>query len=120
MFKRIKTLIDQHTYSQKKKIGIITDKTDEILDYIKKEYGAQKLKLTDDFDPYCLVIIKNKDINGLIIEFINKQIKKLKKFILIVKRDFDFSNLVKTCNANSVDAIILKDEDEYIIVITNN
>ena len=121
MIKRLKTLIDQHSYSCYNQVSILTDiKKDILLEFIKKDYKAPMLKLTDDFDPYCLILTKYKLENGLLFKFVNEQIEKSKKVILIVNRDFEFSNLVNKTTANVIDTIILRDSKEYMIVISKN
>ena len=121
MLKRLETLIDQHSYSCTEKISILSDITkDNLLEYVNKKYKAPMLKLTDDFDSFCLILIKYKNTNGIILKFINEQIEKSRKIILIVHRDFNFSDIVNKCNANVIDTMILRDSEEYIIVISKN
>ena len=121
MLERLKTLIEQHSYSCPDKISILSeDLKDQLLTKVHDQYHTPFLKITDDFDPFCLIVIKYKSTNGLILQFINRQIEKSKKIILIVKKDFDFDSLVKKVNANMIDAIILKNIDEYLIIINKD
>ena len=120
MFKRLKTLIEQYSYSCNNKISILTDiKNDELLISVQKDYNAPILNLTNDFDPYCVIIIKYNNMNGILLKFIDDNIEKSKKIILIVDRDFDFSNLVTKTKANLVEgetlitSKIIKNGEDY-------
>lgn len=118
MLSRLKIVISQNLHECNNKISIFTDRDDKDLTELAAIYKAQNLKKLEDFSNItnCLLILKCQNINSLF-KFINEQIEKA-KIILIVKKDFDFNNLVKQVNAYSIDAIILKDEKEYIIVIS--
>ena len=37
---------------------------------------------------------------------------------MIVEKDFDFNNLVVNSKANSIDAIVLKNEKYYLIILS--
>jgi len=121
MLDRLNKLIKQYTYSCTtiKKISIITDnKNDQLLQNILKDNkNANISNLTSDFSTICLIIIKYKNTNGVITNFINNNVNK--KIILIVEKDFDFDNLIKTSKAHSINAVILKNESEYFIIVSS-
>ena len=118
MLARLKTLIDQ--YNKKVSIMIDTkDNKDKVIIDIMKEYNINNSILTDDFDSTHVIIIKYQDPTS-IMNFINEQLEKSKKIILIVKKDFNFSDFISTIIAKTIDAIILKDSNEYIISISKN
>ena len=118
MLDRLRKLINQHILScSNKQINIITDdNNNELIRSITKEYRTSKISnLIDDFSQACLIIIKYENPNGIILNFINNYVTK--KIIMIVEKDFDFNNLVINSKANSIDAIILKNEFHYLIIL---
>ena len=121
MLDRLNKLIKQYSYSctNIKKISIITDnKNDQLLQNILTDNkNANINELTSDFSQTCLIIIKYENINGLLTNFMNNHVNK--KIILIVKKDFDFNNLIKISKAHSIDAVILKNEPEYFIILSS-
>ncbi|ARF09612.1 hypothetical protein Indivirus_1_235 [Indivirus ILV1] len=119
MIDEINKIINKYTYSCNKKIKILTDDTDNpILKSVLSNYNDTKLgKLTDNFSEVCMIIIKYKVINGAIIKFMNDHTNI--KILLIVNRDFDFNKLVKESKANSIDAFIIKNNQDYFIILSN-
>jgi hypothetical protein len=94
MFDRLKTLVEQHSYSCPNKISILSEnKNDQLLKKVSNTYNAPFLKITDDFDSFCLIIIKYDSSNGLLLQFINKQIEKSKK-LLAVGHIFRYNNAI--------------------------
>ncbi len=119
MFDRFDRLINQYTHSCNKKICILTDNNkDIIIKHILSNHKNIKIgTLTDDFSEICLIVIKYKVINGVLTNFMNNHIDK--KILLIVDRDFNFDELFKTSKAHSIDTIILKDAQDYFIILSN-
>jgi hypothetical protein len=96
-------------------IGIMANKN-ELLGLDTKNI---KLRLeTDNFDSSCIIIMFNNNNY----KFINGYINKGKTIIMINPVNYNFNELVKSINANSIDAISWRNDDgqkhdQYIIVI---
>lgn len=96
-------------------ISIIANKNE----LLKLENKNVKIRSkSDNFDSTCIIIMSSDSDY----KFINECIDKNKTIIMVNQLNYNFNELVKSINANSIDAISWRNEDgqkhdQYIIVI---
>ena len=128
VYNKLVPLIEKYGYELDKiNIRMLTDdKENEILKQIQNNYKNAKLgDLIDDYNPVNIIIVayngKLKQYNVNMIKFMNEYIERKKIFMLIVPLEFDFDHLVRSLNANSIDAISWYKNGnkykDYIIVV---
>jgi len=116
MLERLNSLIDQHSYICDKEINIIQNNNkSELLKELEKTR-----KINNKSSESCLSIMECLKADKPLFNIINKKIGMSQKMILVVPKNFDFDSLVKNVNANSIDAITIKDTKDYFIVISKN
>lgn len=130
LFNKLSKIINKYSYNcnytKNKEISVLThEQNDETLNKLLDEYKFMKIKTeVDDFDQSCIILFY-KNISTLTqqtINFMNEYVNKNKTIIIIAALNFDFNLLIKSINANSIDAVNWSNEklkNEYYIIIVN-
>lgn len=104
-YNKLEKLINKYLFEcSDKKIKIITTKPDnELIKLIQKNYKEVEILNGNKINSPCLVIIL-QDIDNKILDLINQHMKQNVMFLAVVPLEFNFDNLVKSVEANSIDA----------------